>query len=509
LCVKNLLQMGVLKDAVHLTVLQHLRTQRNFQTLILSLNAPNGVGPTTIREAWSRLKDGGKDEGMKKATGLQAVLKERLDLFHFHTNERGHNLITLAPDLVDLPADSPLPARGPAYNPPLQPSAATTADPAMLSEALVAGELLQSMEALNPGAITSITSLEPKKKKTKTSSTYNGGGSMKGTSKGKFGQYQDIVWTPQIAAQNALLQQKDAAMARALFNACEVHGSKRVTLSQLGSDFNVSVLKKDSQFSNHKLIDILRFHENVFELVPDSGIGGFLVNLQPGAGAGLPDAETFFEEMTESTLLLPERIDEPRSQSQRMQGLRIELVHVVHKRGGKAALNELGQDQRVQKVKTGLPKTLKLIEFIRMFPANFTITTNPTGLMDITLDSPDCYDQSMIERNILRAQQMTQQFRDKGKGKGGSRDSRDSGRSLQPSLGSGYDQLGANSEAYAAALEQQRAYHAAIIQHSIASAYGGHAAIGQPGMPQVQQGFSSHPPHGHPGSSGFGFGYSV
>lgn len=502
--------MGVLKDAVHLSVLQHLRTQRNFQTLILSLNAPNGIGPTTIRDAWSRLKDGGKDEGMKKATGLQAVLKERLDLFTFHTNERGHNLITLAPAVQDLPADSPLPSRGPAYNPPAQPSAATTADPAMLSEALEAAELLQSAEALTPGLLTSMSitagaALEPKKKKAKTSGTYNGGATNKGTSKGKFGQYQDIVWTPEIAAHNALLKQKDAAMARALYNACEVHGAKRVTLSQLGSDFNVSVLKKDSQFNNHKLIDILRFHENVFELVPDSGIGGFLVNLQPGAGAGLPDADTFFEELTETSLMLPERIEEPRSQAQRMQALRIELVHVVHKRGGKAALNELGQDQRVQKVKTGLPKTLKLIEFIRLFPGNFTITTNPTGLMDITLDTPDCYDQSMIERNILRAQQQTQAFRDKGKGKGfGHRDSRDSGRSsLQPSLGSGYDQLGANSEAYAVALEQQRAYHAAIIQHSIASAYGGHAAVGQPGMPV------HHPSPGHPGSPGFGFGYSV
>lgn len=491
--------MGVLKDAVHVSVLQHLRTQRNFQTLILSLNAPNGVGPTSIREAWSALKDGGKDEGMKKATGLQAVLKERLDLFTFHTNERGHNLITLAPDVQDLPAGSPLPPRGPAYNVPAQPLLDTTADPDMLSEALAAGQLLLSAEAQSPGMI---TSLEPKKKKAKVSSSYTGGASNKGTSKGKFGQYQDIVWTPQIAAQNALLKQKDAAMARALYNAAEVHGGKRVTLSQLGSDFNVSALKKDSQFSNHKLIDILRFHENVFELVPDSGIGGFLVNLQPGAGAGLPDADTFFEELNEQSLMLPERIDEPRSQSQRMQALRIELVHVVHKRGGKAALNELGQDQRVQKVKTGLPKTLKLIEFIRMFPANFAITSNLTGLMDITLDSPDCYDQSMIERNILRAQQQTQAFRDKGKGKGGQRDSRDHGRShLQPSLGSGYDQLGANSEAYAAALEQQRAYHAAIIQHSIATAYGGQAAVGQPGM--------HGPPAGHAGSAGFGFGYSV
>jgi len=495
--------MGVLKEALYLAVVQHLRTQRSCQTLILSLNAPNGVGPKPVREAWSALKDGGKDEGMKKATGLQGVLKERLDVFHFHTNERGHNLITLTPSVQEMDASLGLPSRGPAYNPP--PPATATSDPTMFAEALKAAELLQSAEAQNPG---SITSLEPKKKKQKVGTSYTGGISQKGQGKGKWGTYQDIVWTPQIAAQNQVQKQKDAAMARALFNAAEVHGGRRVTLSQLGSDFSVSQLKKDSQFQNHKLIDILRFHENVFELVPDSAIGGFLVNLQPGAGAGLPDAETFFEELNESTLLLPERIDEPRSQSQRMQALRIELVHVIHKRGGKAALNELGQDQKVQKVKTGLPKTLKMVEFVRMFPANFTVTSGPTGLMDVALDNADVYDQSMIERNLLRAQEMTQRFRDKGKGKGG-HDSHRSSSSLQPSLGSGYDQLGANSEAYAAALEQQRAYHAAIIQQSIASAYGGQAAIGQPGMPQVQQGFSAHPPAGHPGSMGYGFGYSV
>lgn len=295
-------------------------------------------------------------------------------------------------------------------------------------------------------------------------------------------------------------------MARALYNAAEVHGGKRVTLSQLGADYTVSRLKKDPQFQNHKLIDILRYHENVFELVPDSAIGGFLVNLQPGAGAALPDAETFFDELKEADLALPERIEEPRSQSQRMQALRIELCHVLHKRGSKAALNELGQDQKVQKVKTGLPKTLKLIEFIRMFPQNFSITTGAGGLMDVTLDSADVFDQSMIERNIQRAQQMTQQFRDKGKGKGG----RDQQRSsLQPSLGSGYGSLAADQQsqqalATASALNQ-------IMQQSIATAYAGQAAVGQPGMPMAHlpQGFSQQPPAGYPGSAGMGFGYSV
>lgn len=491
--------MGVLKDAVHTAVMQHLRTMRNHQTLILSLNAPNGIGPATIRTAWSTLKENGKDEGIKKATGLQAVLKERTDIFTFHTNEKGHNLITLTPNAVAMDPASPLPPKGPAYNPPPSqaPAASGATSDALLVQAMMAADELQAAELKTPGLIAATASaqasLEPAKKKQKTtSSTYSA--PLKGQGKSKFGYYTDIVWTPELAAHNELVKSKDAQFARALYNACEIHGGQRVTISQIGANFEVNSLKKDPQFRNHKLIDILRSHEKVFDLVADSGIGGFVVNLQPGAGAALPDAETFFNEMTEEELMLPTRIEEPRSQAQRMQALRIELCHVLYKRGKKAQLNELGQDQKVQKVKTGLPKTLKLIEFIRGFPGNFTVTNRTDGLMDVELNSADCSDQSMIERSIEKTRQATERFREKGLGKGrgggGGGGGRDFGGSSQRSMHDAQALL-ENSP--------QQQYLNALAQQSIAAAYGAY------GQPAVGQGFSAAPAHGQPGAAGFGF----
>jgi len=150
-------------------------------------------------------------------------------------------------------------------------------------------------EARMPGSLGASSLLEPAAKKQKAASSYSGVPTKgKGVQKGKNGLYMDIVWTPQLAMKQILDKAKDAALARAIFNACEVFGGQSVTLSQLGSDFNVSQLKKDPQFKNHKLIDIIRYHENVFEVVPDpAGTGGFVVRLHPGAEAALPDADTY------------------------------------------------------------------------------------------------------------------------------------------------------------------------------------------------------------------------
>jgi len=501
--------MGVLKDALHAAVVDHLRTQRNYQTLVLSLNSPasghNGGagGSAAIRTAWNNLKENGKEEGIKKATGLQAVLKERLDIFHFHINERGHNLITLTPSAQEhcLDPASGLPPKGPAYIPPVAEVsvAGLSADPTLLVEAMMAAEELQAAEASNPGLVLSAASTiqaqEPTAKKQKTGGTYTGA-QLKGQGKmGKYG-YQDIIWTPEMAAHNEAVTAKDAQMARALFNACELHGGKPVTISQLGSNHDVNQLKKDPQFRNAKLIDILRHHDKVFELMPDSAIGGFVVRTYPGAGAALPDAETFFGEMTEADLLLPTRIQEPRNQAERMQALRVELCHVLHKRGGKCQLNELGQDQKIQAVRKGMPKSSKLIDFVKQFPGNFTITSGAGVLMDVFLASADCSDQSMIENGIERSRAATERFREtKGKGRGtGERERMHAGR--PGSVGTtGYDPQAALAQS------AQTQYLHALAQQSMAAAYGayGGAAVAQAALP----------PAGYPGSPGFGFGRAI
>lgn len=444
--------MGVLKDALHLAVVQHLKNSRNNQTLVLSLNAPNGIGPDTIRVAWANLKENGKPEGMNKTTGLKKVLEERLDLFYFHTNERGHNLVTLAPDVAATEC-LVLPSKGPNYVPPA--SIVTPVPPTRPAAVLpnLKQELLPQPEEV-----------EPKKKKAKTGTSYNGGGKAMG-GKGWYG-YNDVVWTPEISALNKEAKKKDAAMARALFNIATVHGGRKITVSQLGADFTVGQLKKDPQFQNHKLIDILRYHDEVFELVPDSGIGGFVVNLTPDAVNQLPDAGTYVKVVDENEALLPVRIENPISQAQKMQAMRIELVHVIYRRGNKCALNECGQDQKVQKIKAGLPKALKLIDFFRQFPGNFEVAPGDGGLMDITLINADCSDTSMIERNIVRAAEATERFRAKGLSKGKARPG----------------SVGVNSAAPApgafSSREQETAFTSAILlQQRIVAQYAAQAAI--------------------------------
>lgn len=436
--------MGVLKDALHLAVWQHLKVQSRCQTFVTALNAPT-TGPSSIRQAWASLKENGRSEGMKKATGLQAVLLERGDLFYVHTNDRGHILIALTPDAQARDIGAGLPAfdRKNVYVPNDNVSSdasavAATIQAAKLDEADL-GSLLklgssegqdpafatQFVEALkaaegNDGSgngvklVRSISGkkFEPVAKKQKVGTSYSVAGdrSSKVVTRGKNGLFQDIIWTPQIAAQEALERQKDAALARALFNVVDINGGQPVKVSQLGSDFHVAQLKKDAQFKNHKLLDILRYHEDVFELVADSSsTGGFMVKLQPGAEAALPDADTFHNEVQESDLLLPERIEEPRTHQEKMQALRIELILTLHRRGGKVALQELGMDPKVAKIRSGLQKSQKLIDVIKMFPENFKVSSGDDALMVVEIASVDVFDQSAIVNSLNRIQGQTQQ----------------------------------------------------------------------------------------------------
>ena len=74
---------------------------------------------------------------------------------------------------------------------------------------------------------------------------------------GKNGLFSDLFWTPLIAQALLLERKKDSEMVRALFMAIELHSGKCVTLSQLGSDFKVSQLKKDNMWKSVRLLDIL------------------------------------------------------------------------------------------------------------------------------------------------------------------------------------------------------------------------------------------------------------
>lgn len=79
-------------------------------------------------------------------------------------------------------------------------------------------------------------------------------------------------------------------------------------------------------------------------------------------------------------------------------------------------LQELGQEPRVQKVKQSLHQVpqnslcaacleaKKLIEFVRMFPSNFKVSSEDSQMI-IEVTSTSVSDHSMIERAIQRLNQ--------------------------------------------------------------------------------------------------------
>uniref|UniRef100_A0A7S1RZZ4 HTH OST-type domain-containing protein n=1 Tax=Alexandrium catenella TaxID=2925 RepID=A0A7S1RZZ4_ALECA len=235
--------------------------------------------------------------------------------------------------------------------------------------------------------------------------------------RGKGGYFSDLVWTPTIQAAREGEKKKETEMARALFNSLEMHhGGNSVTLSQIGSDFKVAQMKKDPMFKNIRLLDILRQYEDVFELTPDGLTGGWTVKLQPGAQAALPDAEAMLEqELRETDLALPDRIDNPAGPKEKMQALRVELLHALSRRGNRVPLQELGQEPRVQQRKQGLHQAKKLVDFIRLFPMNFRIVADDMQMI-VETASPNVSDQSMIEQSIFKNNVSMNQFSSKGKG---------------------------------------------------------------------------------------------
>lgn len=489
--------MGRLKAALYLEVWRYLQSCPGGRTLLTSLNSPT-AGPRTIRTTWGDLQANGRMEGIKKKTGLQAVLSERPDLFSFNSNDRGHLLIELTnyakmcepmEEVLLTPASPPVPASTAAAAAASAAAAAaaitesltgiseaghaamSSSKPMMLTnggdvgpsaEMLAAAAAAASQVAAAAAAATSVASAllgpgsepsprpafdpsqlqlasqaldvyEPPNKRARTweertAATFG---------MSKYGYYMDIVWTPELAMQKQNQRNKESELLRALVRAMEMHAGNAVTLSQLGADFKVAQLKKDPQFKNIKMLDILKQHEAIFEVETDLATGGWVVKLQPGAQAAVPGAEQALEDQLRLDMALPDRIDEPRSLKERMQALRIELLHALVRRGNRVPLQELGQEPRVQQRKQGLPQAKKLIEFVKLFPNNFQVTSDETQMI-VEAASLDVTDQFMIDQALLRNHQAG--FVPKGRGKGYSHQSNISmsSRALPPATSSSW-----------------------------------------------------------------------
>ncbi|CAL1158156.1 unnamed protein product [Cladocopium goreaui] len=369
--------------------------------------------PKAVKDAWAELQTTGSTEGVTKTAVLKSVLGERADLFEF------------AGDTIELTEAAQMmnPTDG------LPDNILTVAGGLEGYETKVAEEEVNSVvvDAAPGEAPRAVGQVGGGRKARMRTSTYIPPG--KGKGKGKTGLYSDMFWTPLIAQALAIERKKDSEMVRALFTAIELHSGKCVTLSQLGSDFKVSQLKKDNMWKSVRLLDILEAYEDIFELVPDNTMGGWQVKLQPGAEAALPDVEEYMEREIREQDALPPRIENPRTAFDKMQSLRIELLYALQRRGNKVQLQELGQEPRVQKVKQSLHQAKKLIEFIRMFPTNFKVSSDDSQMI-IEVISPSVSDQSMIDRALQR---LNQDSGDRGKGsrkdaRGGREPARDRGR---------------------------------------------------------------------------------
>lgn len=215
---------------------------------------------------------------------------------------------------------------------------------------------------------------------------------------GKGGFFRDIIWTPEIAEQRKHAQKREWEMARALFNAVQSYDGE-AKLASLAPDYHVCQLRKDPQFKYTKIVDFVRKYEDIFEVAPDpEEPGQFLVRIQPGGEAGLPDAEARLDsEISDLELLLPERIKDPQSDKERIQALRIELMHAVVSRGGKCTLEDLAQDPRVRRRREKINQAKALVGFLKLFPKNFSIDRDRDERFFVTIRDFAVSDQKVIE----------------------------------------------------------------------------------------------------------------
>lgn len=197
-------------------------------------------------------------------------------------------------------------------------------------------------------------------------------------------------------------------MARAMYTALKLCASSKtdaVNISQLGSDVQVQQLRKDPRLKKVKLVDLLCEYPNIFELVDN---GGWHVRLMEDAELALPQRVAgdvapagggdVLPDSSQSQL--PDKIENPTNPGERLQALRIELIHSLHRRNGRANPSELGAEggvQRARKALTTGKKGQSLLVWVSAFPDNFSMNWNPHfGYHEISLESMSVEDMKPV-----------------------------------------------------------------------------------------------------------------
>jgi len=199
-------------------------------------------------------------------------------------------------------------------------------------------------------------------------------------------------------------------MARAFFSALLLCGAKgqAVSISKLGSDVTVAQLRKDPEYRKYKLLDVVKEYPNVFKVSADA-CGNTNIELTDHAEVALPQ-RTAGESAPKGggdvlpkaeQSQLPDKIEEPATASDKLQALRIEIVHALFKRDGKAEPQMLGQEPGVSKMRKNMPKKMTLLDLVRLFPANFTVAVDTIeNKVFVYLDSMDVSDMSFVDDHL-------------------------------------------------------------------------------------------------------------
>lgn len=234
-------------------------------------------------------------------------------------------------------------------------------------------------------------------------------------------------------------KQKEDEFARILYSAlhlCATKG-KFVSISKIGSDVRVMELRKDPQFEKKKLVDILHAYPNVFELEAEAPpSSGWTVRLKEDAEIALPMRKAGEAAPMASgdvlpdpeEALLPDKILEPEDMKARIQALRIELIHALQRRTGKADMGSLGMEPGVQKIRREMGRGRPLMEVIRIFPKNFQVEDTRGKKPQVKLCSKDVEDMAPLE-NWMR------KYRSPPRGENGKRGRGKRGRSPPRSPG--------------------------------------------------------------------------
>jgi len=174
-------------------------------------------------------------------------------------------------------------------------------------------------------------------------------------------------------------------------------------------------------YSKYKLVELVRSFKDWFEVVPGTAGGGFSVQLVPGAQERLPACITRrgisttqgIPGFAQGAEALPEHIDDPKTMVERLQALRIEIIHALAKRGNKVPVQDLGQDTQVQQAKQRLTQGKKLLDLVKVFPNNFKVNMEVVGgqsVASVELLNPDVADLDPVDKYILRTYQAQQSF---------------------------------------------------------------------------------------------------